>query len=102
MGVFRYTDKYSAPTKERRERYMAGKGDEHHFGPDGQIVLIEYFEAAYLKDEIDNIRILYTGLKDKLKARGEAQRRADQHEHAEPHKNLFTTGKMLGKNPESR
>jgi hypothetical protein len=96
MGVFRYTDKYAAPTKEQRERYMTGKSEEHHSGPEGQIVLIEYHEAAYLKDEIDNIRILFTGFKDKQKAREEAKRLADYHEHKAPHKNLFTTGQKAG------
>ena len=51
MGVFRYVDNYSAPTKEQRERYMTGRSEEHHFGSEGQILLIEYREAAYLKDE---------------------------------------------------
>ncbi len=95
MGVFRYTDRYGAPTKEQRERYMAGKGEEHHFGPGGQIVLIEYHEAAYLKDDIDNIRILFTGLKDKLKAREEAKLLAERHEKRVPQK-LFTTGRKSG------
>jgi len=36
MGVFRYADKYAAPTKEQRERYMTGKSEENHFGPGGQ------------------------------------------------------------------
>ena len=96
MGVFRYADKYAAPTKEQRERYMTGKTVEHHFDPDGQIVLIEYAEAAYLKDDIDNIRILFTGLKDKQKARDEAKQLSDHHEHKAPHKNLFTTARMAG------
>jgi len=90
MGVFRYADKYAAPTKEQRERYMTGKSQEHHFGPEGQIVLIEYHEAAYLKDDDDDIRILFTGFKDRQKAREEAKRLADHHEHKGPHKNLFT------------
>ena len=96
MGVFRYADKYVAPTKEQRERYMTGKSEEHHFGPEGQIVLIEYHEAAYLKDDIDDIRILFTGFKDKQKAREEAKRLADHHEHKAPHKNLVTKGRMAG------
>jgi hypothetical protein len=96
MGVFRYADKYAAPTKEQRERYMTGKTVEHHFDPEGQIVLIEYSEAAYLKDDIDNIRILFTGLKDKQKARDEAKQLSDQHEHKAPHKNLFTTAWKAG------
>jgi hypothetical protein len=96
MGVFRYADKYAAPTKEQRERYMTGKSEEHHSGPEGQVVLIEYHEAAYLKDEIDNIRILFTGFKDKQKAGEEAKRLADHHEHKMPHKNLFTKGLKPG------
>ena len=47
MGVFRFADKYAAPTKEQRERYMIGMIEEHHFGPEGQIVLIEYHDAMY-------------------------------------------------------
>jgi len=101
MGVFRYTDKYAAPTKEQRERYMTGKSEELRFGPDGQIMLIEYHEAAYLKDDIDNIRILFTGFKDKLKAREEAKRLADHHEHKARHKNLFMRGREIGDATES-
>jgi hypothetical protein len=47
MGVFRYENKYAAPTREQRECYMKGEREEHHFGPDGQIVLILWPEAAY-------------------------------------------------------
>ena len=101
MGVFRYTDKYTAPTREQRERYMTGKYEEHHFGPEGQIVLIEYHEAAYLKDDIDDIRILYTGPKDKRKARDEAKRLEGHHERISAQKNLVTPGKTAGNNPES-
>jgi hypothetical protein len=101
MGVFRYTDKYAAPTREQRERYMTGKCEEHHFGPEGQIVLVEYHEAAYLKDDIDDIRILYTGPKDKLKARDEAKRLEGHHERKSAQKNLFKPGKTAGTNPES-
>lgn len=97
MGVFNYADKYAAPTKEQRERYMSGKAEEHHFGLKGQIVLIEYPEAAYLKDDIDNIRILFTGFKDKQKAISKAKQLSDHHEHKAPQKNLFTTGLMAGK-----
>jgi hypothetical protein len=100
MGVFRYTDKYAAPTKEQRERYLTGKSEEHHFGLDGQIMLIEYREAAYLKDDIDNIRILFTGFKDKLKAREEAKRLADNHEDKALHKSPFVTGNEIGDNTE--
>ncbi len=92
MGVFRYADKYAAPTKEQRERYLTGKSEEHHFGPDGRIVLIEFYEAAYLKDDIDDVRILFTGFKDKLKARDIAKQLADHHGRKAPHKNLFRSG----------
>ncbi len=96
MGVFRYTDKYAAPTKEQRERYLTGKSEEHHFGPGGQIVLIEYREAAYLKDDIDDIRILFTGFRDKQKAREEVKQLVHRHEHREPDKNLFKTARTPG------
>ena len=102
MGVFRYTDKYAAPTKEQRERYLTGKNEEHHFGPGGQIVLIEYYEAAYLKDDIDDIRILFTGFKDKQKAREEAKLLAGHHEHKKPHQNLFTAGRKAGEDAKPR
>ena len=75
---------------------MTGKTKEHHFGPEGQIVLIEYHEAAYLKDDVDDIRILFAGFKDKQKAREEAKRLADHHENKAPHKNLFTAGRKAG------
>lgn len=101
MGVFRYADKYAAPTKEQRERYMTGKTVEHHFDPEGQIVLIEYAEAAYLKDDIDNIRILFTGLKDKPKARDEAKQLSNHHKHKAPLKKLFITGLKSGKDTKS-
>ena len=100
MGVFRYNNKYVTPTKEQRERYMIGEIEEKHFGPEGQIVLIEYPEAVYLKDDIDNIRILFTGFKDKKKAYEEAKRLADLHENKAPHKNLFTTGHEIGDDAE--
>ena len=96
MGVFRYTDKYAAPTKEQRERYLTGKSEEHHLGPGGRIMLIEYHEAAYLKDDIDDIRILFTGFKDKQKAREEANLLAGRHEGKKPHQNLFTAGRKTG------
>ena len=69
MGVFRFDNKYLAPTTDQRERYMMGESEEKHFGPEGQIVLIEYPDAVYLKDDIDNIRILYTGSKINIRPR---------------------------------
>lgn len=46
MGVFQYDNKYAAPTKVQRERYMNGGSEEYLFGPDGQIMLIEYREVG--------------------------------------------------------
>ncbi|WP_321507539.1 hypothetical protein [uncultured Methanoregula sp.] len=91
MGVFKYDNKYAAPTRDQRERYMTGKCEENYFGTDGEIILIEYPEAAYIKDDIDNVRILFTGFNDKQKACQEATRLADYHENIARHKNLFTT-----------
>ena len=79
MGVFRYRNKFSAPTTDQRERYMIGKIEEYYFGPENQVILTEYSDAIYLKDIINNIRILFTGLKDKQKAFDEAKRLADFH-----------------------
>ncbi len=80
MGVFRYENKYAAPTKEQRERYMKGESEEHLFGPDNQIMLIIYDDAAYLKDDIDGVRILFTGMRDKGKVYDEVKRLIDYHE----------------------
>ncbi len=30
MAVFRFENKYAAPTKEQRERYMKGEREEYH------------------------------------------------------------------------
>ena len=83
MGVFRF-DRNSAPTQDQSERYMIGQIDEEHFGPAGEIVLTEYPEAYYLRDNREGIRILYTGSKDKQKAFKEVTRRLhryDQERH---------------------
>jgi hypothetical protein len=80
VGVFRYENKYAAPTKEQRERYMQGEREEHTFGPDGQILLIAYDEAVYIKDDIDWVRILFTGIKDKQKAYDEVRRLIEEHQ----------------------
>ncbi len=74
MAVFRYENKYAAPTKEQRERYMTGEYEEHIFGPDGKILLIAYDEAVYIKDDIEEVRILLTGVKDTQKAYDEVRR----------------------------
>jgi hypothetical protein len=92
MGVFRYENKYAAPTKEQRERYMKGESEELHFGPDGQIVLILYPEAAYLKDDIDDVRILFTGFRDKQKVQEEVRWLGEYHQQKDNRTGSFTTG----------
>jgi hypothetical protein len=72
MGIFRFENKYAAPSREQRERYMKGEAEEHHLGPDGSVTLILYEHAAYLKDDIEGIRILFTGDTDKEKSVSEA------------------------------
>ncbi|WP_321507990.1 hypothetical protein [uncultured Methanoregula sp.] len=91
MGVFRYESKYSAPTKEQRERYMRGEREEHTFGPGGQIALIAYDEAVYIKDDIDEIRILFTGIKDKQKAYDEVRRLLEHHQQKSGEESPFKT-----------
>jgi len=93
MGVFRYDNKYAAPTKEQRERYMKGESEEHLFGPDNQIMLIVYDDAAYLKDDIDGVRILFTGIRDKGKVYDEVKRLIDYHEQKDENRKSFSTGK---------
>jgi len=44
-------------------------------------VLILYPEAAYLKDDIDGVRILFTGFKDKQKVQDEVRRLVEYHQH---------------------
>jgi hypothetical protein len=80
MGVFRFESKYAAPTREQRERYMKGESEEHLFGPDDRIMLIVYDEAAYLKDDIEGVRILFTGAKDKEKVYDEVRRLLEFHQ----------------------
>ena len=91
MGVFRYDNKYAAPSKEQRERYMKGESEELHFGPDGQIVLILYPEAAYLKDDIDDVRILFTGFKDKQKVQEEVRRLVEDYQQKDNRTGSCTT-----------
>jgi hypothetical protein len=92
MGVFKFENKYAAPTKEQRERYMKGEREELHFGPDGQIVLILWPEAAYLKDDIDGVRILFTGFKDKQKVQDEVRRLVEYHQLKDNRSGSFSTG----------
>jgi hypothetical protein len=95
MGVFRYDNKYAAPTKEQRERYMKGESEEHLFGPDDQIMLVVYDEAAYLKDETDGSRILFTGAKDKGKVYDEISRILSEHAAKENSSSEFVTGREI-------
>ncbi|WML67890.1 MAG: hypothetical protein METHP_01458 [Methanoregula sp. SKADARSKE-2] len=95
MGVFRYENKYAAPTKEQREHYFNGEFEEFHFGPDGQIVLILYPEAAYLKDDIENVRILFTGNIDRQKVQDEVRRLVDYYEQNENGADVFSTGSKV-------
>ncbi|HNX16886.1 MAG TPA: hypothetical protein PKM50_01000 [Methanoregula sp.] len=95
MGIFRYDSKYSAPTKEQRERYMKGDYEEHSFGPDNEIMLIVYDDAAYLKDDTDGTRILFTGAKDKAKVYDELKRLIDEHGHKEDGSRSFVSGREI-------
>jgi hypothetical protein len=92
MGIFRYDSKYSAPAKEQRERYMRGEFEEHTFGKDGEILLVIYDEAAYLKDDTDGVRILFTGVVDKGKVHGELRRLLEEHEQKEQRPDEFRKG----------
>jgi hypothetical protein len=92
MGVFRYDSKYAAPTKEQRERYMQGELEEHIFGDDGEIVLILYDEAAYLKDDREGVRILFTGIHDKQKVHDELRRMLEEHEQKKQRPDEFSHG----------
>jgi hypothetical protein len=95
MGVFRYEKRYAAPTKEQRERYMKGESEELHFGPEGQIVLILYPEAAYLKDDIDDVRVLFTGNKDKQKVQDEVRRLVEYHQLKDNRTGSFKNGREV-------
>ena len=92
MGVFRFENKFAAPSKEQRERYMKGETEEHLFGPDNMIMLIVYDEAAYLKDDIDGVRILFTGAKDKEKVYDEVRRLIEYHQQPDTNENAFRKG----------
>lgn len=92
LGIFRYDNKYAAPTKEQRARYMHGECEEHTFGKDGEILLILYDEAAYLKDDKEGVRILFTGVHDKKKVQDEVSRLIEEHEQREKTPDEFVTG----------
>lgn len=90
VGVFRYDSKYAAPTKEQRERYMRGEREEHTFGNNGEVVLVLYDEAAYLKDDQEGVRILFTGVQDKQKVHDELRRILEEHEQKRQQPDAFT------------
>lgn len=92
MGIFRFENKYAAPSREQRERYMKGEVEEHHFGPGGSVTLILYEHAAYLKDDIDGIRVLFTGDADKRKAVEEAAGMGEYHRNKADSRNSFRQG----------
>jgi hypothetical protein len=79
MGIFRFENKYAAPSREQRERYMKSEAEEHHFGPDGLVTLILYEHAAYLKDDSEGVRVLFTGDDDKKKSVEEAAAIVEYH-----------------------
>jgi hypothetical protein len=83
MSVFRF-DKNSAPATDQYERYKIGEIDKKYFGPGGQIVLIEYPEATYLRDDREHTGILFTGSKDRHKALKEVTRLMGRHIHERP------------------
>ena len=74
---------------------MKGESEELHFGPEGQIVLILYPEAAYLKDDIDDVRILFTGYKDKEKVQDEVRRLVEYHQQKDTRTGSFTSGSRV-------
>ena len=92
MGIFRYDSKYAAPTKEQRERYMRGDHEEHTFGKDDEILLIIYDEAAYLKDDRDGVRILFTGVQDRQKVHDEVRRLLEEHAQRDERPDEFVKG----------
>jgi hypothetical protein len=92
MGIFRFENKYAAPSREQRERYMKGEAEEHHLGPDGSVTLILYEHAAYLKDDIEGIRILFTGDNDKEKSVSEAATMVDYHQNKADPRDSFHHG----------
>jgi hypothetical protein len=93
MGVFRYDSKYAAPTKEQRERYMRGEREEHTFGKDDQILLVLYDEAAYLKDDANGIRVLFTGVLDKQKVHDEVRRMLEEQAQKDERPDEFAPAK---------
>ncbi len=96
MGVFRFENRYAVPTREQRDRYMKGEYEEHRFGPDDQIVMIVYDEAVYIKDDIDDVRILFTGVKDRERAYEELNSLLLYHQQKSERENPFQSGEDDG------
>jgi len=92
MGIFRFENRYAVPTREQRERYMKGECEEHRFGPDDQILVIVYDEAVYIKDDIDDVRILFTGAKEKERAYEEINTILQLHQQKSERQNPFKSG----------
>jgi hypothetical protein len=92
VGIFRFENKYAVPTTQQRERYMRGEVEEHHFGQEGEITLLLYPEAAYLKDDIDGVRILFTGIPEIPHAVEEARRMVEYHQHKDDRMKSFSSG----------
>jgi hypothetical protein len=72
---------------------MRGESEEHCFGKNGEILLVIYDEAAYLKDDTDGVRILFTGVQDKQKVQDEVRRLLEEHDQKEQRPDEFRTGK---------
>ena len=71
---------------------MKGDYEEHTFGPDGQILLVVYDEAVFIKDDIEDVRILFTGAKDKEKAYEEVNRLVGYYRQKEEQEDPFRPG----------
>ena len=55
-------------------------------------MLVLWPEAAYLKDDIDNVRILFTGFKDKQKVQDEVRRLVEYHQQKDDRTGSFSSG----------
>ncbi len=60
-----------------------------------RIVLVLYPEAAYIKDDIDGVRILFTGFKDKQKVTEEVRRLVEYHQQKDNRTESFTSGSEM-------
>jgi hypothetical protein len=58
-------------------------------------MLVVYDEAAYLKDDIDGTRVLFTGAKDKGKVYDEIKRLLDEHENKVDGSRSFKSGSEI-------